>query len=322
MRLAAGPAYFPSNAGGGLDAAAANDPNCSLSFAAVDPQATVELIDLARDLGGIGGFSRPAAAVRENVRRARPALDLKPTAAEWHRLLPWLTNGTPAGTPPAVTTYPLATNRGSRRRLVLDFTSMVMELRGVQVERATLAAQAGAELTAQVQCVAVDFAVGGGFPAAGVPLLDGPRFLMRDASVLVGPAGGEAAYPCRSFSTTIAYTPAGDRVFNAATDDPCNADREVTLELEVPLGAGQALWGGGGSPVRVRVPFVAVVSPVGPKTVSLVLTYPAAVFPVPPVAARVADREAFFRVAATAHTADAASPDTELVVTVESDPAD
>lgn len=46
----------------------------------------------------------------------------------------------------------------------------------------------------------------------------------------------------------------------------------------------------------------------------------AVVYPLPPVAARIADREAFFRVMGTAHIATVAStPDTELVIVVESD---
>lgn len=322
MRLAAGPAYFPTNSGSGLDAAGANDPNCSLTFTGVAPGATEELLDLARDLGGLGTFSRPVSAVRPNVRRARPAFDLKPTSREWLNLLPWCLNGTPTGTAPAAVTFPLATNRGSRRRLVLDYGTMVMELRGCQVERATFACQAAGELTARVETVAVDFAVGGSFPSSGVPLLDGPRFIMRDAQFLVGPSGSEVAYPARSFSTTVAYTGAGDRVFNAATDDPVNADRDVTAELETPLGAAQALWGLGGSvPVRLRVPFVAVVDPVGPKTVSLTFTYPNLVFPLPAVPVRVPD-EAFVRIAGRAYTANAASPDTELTVVVETDETD
>lgn len=332
MRLAAGPAYLPTGTGTGLDSDAGNNPNARLSFTSVDPQATAELIDLARDLGGFASFSRPATAVRENVRRVKPRFELKPTTKEWLNLLPWVTNGGSTGTAPAAVTFSLATNRGSRRRVVLDYTSMVMTLVGCQVERATFAAQAGAELTLALDTTAVDFRVGDTFPSAGAaPLLDGPRFLMRDLAVSVTgpglnsstpPATGTETFLCRSFQLVVAYTGAGDRVFNSATDDPVNADREITLELELPLGAAQKLWGlGGAVPVAVTAAFVAVVDPAGPKTVSLTMTLPTVIFPVPSVPARQADREAFFRLQGMAHVADVTSTgDTELSIVVETDP--
>lgn len=278
------------------------------AFTEFDPGAVTEMIDLGRDLGGLGSLSHHVDNTRANRKLVRPSMALKPSVAEWAELLQWIMYGTPTGI--TTKTYPLG-DREVPRAVAFDDTRQDWLLTGVAVDRAVFAAQAGGELGLRLECAGVDYSHPGTFPGGldATPTPASPRLLMGDLAVTLN---GVSNVKCRSATLTVSHSLNADRFFYGFTSaGPVNTDRQVTVELDLPLGLHLALADAGA--VDAGVPLTLTFS-YGGKV--LAFSMPAVRTPTRPVRASAGEAELFVPWQGTAFVAAGGAANSELSTTL------
>lgn len=207
-----------------------------------------DVIDLGRELGGLGTFSHSVDNTRENVHVVQPSGEFVPSVAEWQAWLEFLLNGTPSGT--GTITYPLGTV-STQRNFVFDRSDDVFALSGVVTAGFDVTAEAGGEVKLAWRGVGVTGADGGAWPVSPTAAYLGTRFLMGDAAVTVG---GTSSVKCRSIRLSVDYGINGERYYSSfTTATPMKTDHNITLGLTLPLREHAALWDAGASDTGVQV---------------------------------------------------------------------
>lgn len=271
-RLALSPAYYPGDA--------VPTTYTRILYEDFQPGARRERLNQQEASGGMGHLSLTAPNQRANRYFVEPRMAFKPCVPEWALLLPWMLNGVVSGS--GTYTYQLG-QIGSRRTVVFDDTQKVWALTGVQCAAWTLNAQAGGEVSLDIEAAGIgyDDTFATAFPSGGnlTALTQTPdRFLAGDQAIAA--TGVTDPIRWRSLSLRCDHRLNNDRYFGSFTSaGPINVGpRVITLRLELPWAYSQQLWlaGQGANGVPMTLAFT-----VGGK--SLTFTMPAVVAPAPPV---------------------------------------
>jgi hypothetical protein len=231
-----------------------------LLFSTFDAGHRQDPIDIGSNLGGYGNLGHPIQITRSNTKVVQPRGQFKPSLEEWDALLRWIMNCNPDGSDPWIYEFGMA---ATYRVLAFHDTATYHKLLGVAVNKATIRAQAGREVTLDMEMMGTDWTNSGSFPSLSPPL--GTRFLFGDLGLNITGISGDI--PCRSFSLEIDHQLAPDRYFYGFTQAlPLNLDRMVKLTLEVPYAMAPSIWShmqvDGGRYVSLTLTGVAGATPV------------------------------------------------------------
>ena len=280
----------------------AGSPDTALAATAFNAGCVEEVIDLGRDLGGLGTFDHFVDNTRANRRVVQPSGDFIPSVAEWQAWLEFLLNGTPSGS--GTITYPLGTV-SKWRNFAYDRTDKVFALSNVVTAGFTISAEAGGEVKLAWRGVGQDFNPAGSFPVSPTAAYLGPRFLMGDASVTVN---GVGSVKCRSVAVECDWGINGERFYSSfTTATPMKTDHNIRVRLALPLREHSALWDVGAADGGVAVSIVFAFS-----NRSLTLTLPAVRTQVSPPGSAAGEPEIIMPWEGTAYVASGGSANTSL----------
>jgi hypothetical protein len=253
-----------------------------------------------------GTLSHHVNRVRKGIQPITGTIGMNPTAAEWALLMPWVTDGTPTGSP--VVTYPLG-DTATTRFVTIDRLSKVFTYASVGVDVLRVQGRRNEPITAELDLVATTETVAnaGTFPA--INIIEGTHpFVFHDLVLSVNAVTVRPSEMTFTLNKMIDK----DRFLNSQTLVTVQSqDREVMLNTKLPYGDYFALYDAGAPDGGVAA--VATFTYAG--TV-MTFTFPAIVFPAksPQIPGR---EEIFFDVDARAYRTDASA---EVVITIDSTP--
>lgn len=256
-------------------------PNTAIAAIEFDSGAETEVLDLGRDLGGLGTYSHFIDNTRENRVLCRPSGRFKPSVTEWSHWLEYLMNGTPTGTSPK--TFPLGTV-SKWRHWAYDRTDRTYTLTNVLTGSFEITAEAGGEVILGWNGFGLRYADDGVFPASPTAAYLGNRFLMGDAAVTIGATN---LVLCQRIRLSVDYAVNAERFYASfQTATPMKTDHVIRLELVLPLREHADLYeaGAGDTGVAVTITFT-----YGAKVLQIVC--PAVRTPAPPPRSAAGDPE-------------------------------
>lgn len=212
---------------------------------------TVGLDEEMKDLNGLRGTrSRSGERVVAGVRKVDGQIKVIPTANELALLLPWITGGTPSGSP--TVTYPLGETVPTRY-MVIDKVAKVMTNSGCCVDRWTARGSSGEALEMDLDIVGQDESVGnsGTFPSLSLDVANAP-WMFYEAAISVN----STQYLSKDFTLSVDNALDKERFWNSQTLTAIVAtDRHVRCNLMLAAGDAMAVYGLGAAGCPVVVTF-------------------------------------------------------------------
>ncbi len=196
-----------------------------------------------RDTNGTRGtFDKDGNRVKENRDRVSPRISSEPTYVEWAVLLPWITSGTPSGSP--TVTYPfVATAVPNIQKIYFNPNAGdSYELTGCAVDSATFRAAVGEPLSVDLDIVGQTYTTSpSAFPSL-TPDQVGHPFILSDLVLLIG----GSTIQTREFSYKVSNNIDRERFLNSLTLTRTQIlHREHMFTFDVPSGDNASLWDNG-----------------------------------------------------------------------------
>lgn len=232
---------------GRLGIGATSTVDSALDYIDFNPGVRREL----RDMNGTRGkFSKDGNRVRVNRNTVTPRLRAEPTISEWTKYLPWITGGTPSGTPAVA--YPLGNATVEKFVHWKPVAGEAFLLTGVAVDVATLRAASGEPLALELDLVGRLYdAAPAAFPAISPDVVTQP-FILSDLVLTV--EGVERQ--CRDLFLSVRNNIDRNRHLNSLNlTTTQKLSRQVVFNVSVPSGDNVGLWDAGADGATLSAVF-------------------------------------------------------------------